>query len=242
MCSNQIGKTVELKKKRKSSCVDLCNIKICLTWTVHKDHLDLTCKVNVLVYDVEFYNNKNTEQGYCLHPLPSPKCIPKYNNTIIRQNATTNVTYLKVINQIDSTFNGLWECRHGTNRDQASVNITVLQSDTTEARLNVLKCGTIGVLLILLFILFMIPVGIGFQNDNICRGDEFYLILGSLSGVMCGILTTRLKGVKNSEEDDNETGLSSINEDENHEEDDNEQGLSRMNEDENHGLYAFQNW
>lgn len=101
---------------------------MCLTWTVQKDHLDLTCRVNYLKYSVEFYNNNNNEQGYCLSPLPSTKCIPKYPNTVMRQNATTNVTYLKILGHIDSHFNGKWECRHGTNRDNAFVNITVLQA------------------------------------------------------------------------------------------------------------------
>lgn len=44
------------------------------------------------------------------------------------QNSKTNVTYLKIIGQIDSDFNGQWECRHGTNRDSATINVTVLNS------------------------------------------------------------------------------------------------------------------
>lgn len=44
------------------------------------------------------------------------------------QNPTTNVTYLKILGQIDSQFNGQWECKHGTNRDSASINVTVLHS------------------------------------------------------------------------------------------------------------------
>ncbi|CAC5384443.1 unnamed protein product [Mytilus coruscus] len=202
--------------------VDVCNIKMCLTWTVQKDHLDLTCKVNFLKYNVEFYNNNDNEQGYCLSPKPSPKCIPKYSNTVMRQNATTNVTYLKILDHIDSHFNGKWECRHGTNRDKAFVNITVLQADKWCKRVKrnmrhtcngsdkgythtIIDSVRRGVFLILFIILLVIPVVKGLQDDNICRGEELYLTLGSFLAFIFVIPTIRLAKVNESNEDDDET-------------------------------------
>lgn len=108
--------------------LDLCNIRVCLTWTVHTNHLDLKCRVNYLIYGVEFFNNRHIEQGFCLHPKPIPKCFPSNPDTTIVQNSTTNTTYLKINGHIDSNLNGQWECRHGTNRDSATINVTVLNT------------------------------------------------------------------------------------------------------------------
>lgn len=106
----------------------MCSIRVCLTWTVQKNVLDLRCRVNYLIYGVEFFNNRRKEQGFCLHPKPSPKCFASNNNTKIVQNSKTNVTYLRIQGRIDSHFNGEWECKHGTNRDSAIINVTVLHS------------------------------------------------------------------------------------------------------------------
>lgn len=244
--------------------IDVCNVNMCLTWTVQKDHLDLTCKVNYLKFHVEFYNNYNREQGYCISPIPLPHCVSKYPNTVIRQNNATNVTFLEIKDHIDSRYNGKWECRHGTNTDNAFVNITVLQTGVRcwqsylcytmlgfgftiliitiiyiislwrcyENRLSKLcndgrcnesnncfngkivnwceshKVGAcngsdklynqtiesvqIGVFVVLFIILLMIPVVKGFQDDNICRDEELYVILGCLVPFICAIPTLRL--------------------------------------------------
>lgn len=106
----------------------MCNIRVCLTWTVQKNYLDLRCRVNYLIYTVEFTNNKREEQGFCIHPNPFPSCYTSNNDTIIMQNSTTNTTYLRIHGHIDSHYNGEWACNHGTNRDSATINVTVLQS------------------------------------------------------------------------------------------------------------------
>lgn len=108
--------------------ISMCNIRVCLTWTVQKNYLDLKCRVNFLIYTVEFTNNKREEQGFCIHPNPFPSCYTSNNDTIIMQNSTTNITYLRIHGHVDSHYNGEWACNHGTNRDSATINVTVLQS------------------------------------------------------------------------------------------------------------------
>lgn len=110
--------------------LDLCNTFVCLTWTVNTGHLDLQCRVNYLIYGIEIFNNRRKELGFCLHPQPVPKCFSYSNDTTIMQNSKTNITYLKIKGHIDSNLNGQWECRHGTNRDNATINVTVLNSGT----------------------------------------------------------------------------------------------------------------
>lgn len=108
--------------------LDVCNIQVCLTWTVQKNYLDIRCRVNSLRFGVEVVNNRKKEQGFCVHPRPIPKCFTSYNNTLIMQNSLTNITYLRIQGEIDSHVNGEWECKHGTNRDSATINVTVLDS------------------------------------------------------------------------------------------------------------------
>lgn len=107
---------------------DACNIRVCLTWTVQNDYLDLRCRVNHLIYAVEFYNNKRIELGYCASPKPAPKCLSPYSNISISQNTKTNITYLRISGHMDSAVNGQWECKHGTNINSDVINVTVLDS------------------------------------------------------------------------------------------------------------------
>lgn len=44
------------------------------------------------------------------------------------QNSLTNITFLRIQGEIDSHFNGKWECKHGTKRDSATINVTVLDT------------------------------------------------------------------------------------------------------------------
>ncbi|XP_063419177.1 uncharacterized protein LOC134701996 [Mytilus trossulus] len=107
---------------------DVCNIQICLTWTVQNNYLDIRCRVNNLRFGVVVVNNRQQEQGFCIHPRPTPKCVASNNNTEIMQNSLTNITYLRIQGEMDRHFNGRWECKHGTNRDSATINVTILNS------------------------------------------------------------------------------------------------------------------
>lgn len=73
-----------------------------------------------------FYNPSNEELAHCLSPFPIPTCYTSNRNTIL-QSRKTNTTVFVVKHHIDSSLNGQWKCAHGTNIDEAIVNITVLQ-------------------------------------------------------------------------------------------------------------------
>lgn len=103
----------------------LCNIRICLTWSVNEKTLTLRCKVDQLRFKVKIVNQFHNALGYCLHPVPVPHCFPFYKNSSITQNASTNVTSLIVEGLINTKINGQWSCVHGTNLDAAIVNVTV---------------------------------------------------------------------------------------------------------------------
>lgn len=105
----------------------LCNIRICLTWSVNQTILTFRCRVHQLRFSVMIVNQYHNAQGYCLHPLPVPQCVSYHKNTTITQNASTNVTSLVVKGLIDNKVNGQWSCLHGTNREEAIVDVTVLK-------------------------------------------------------------------------------------------------------------------
>lgn len=76
-----------------------------------------------------FYNPSNQELAHCLTPFPIPECYTSPNNTI-QQSRITNTTIFIVKHHIESSLNGQWKCTHGTNVDEATVNITVLKEGT----------------------------------------------------------------------------------------------------------------
>ncbi|XP_063412542.1 uncharacterized protein LOC134695254 [Mytilus trossulus] len=105
-----------------------CNIQVCLTWQAEKDGISFKCKVNKLSWKVMFYNPSNQELAHCLTPFPIPECYTSPNNTI-QQSRITNTTIFIVKHHIESSLNGQWKCTHGTNVDEATVNITVLKEE-----------------------------------------------------------------------------------------------------------------
>lgn len=105
-----------------------CNIHVCLTWQAEKDGISFKCKVNKLSWKVMFYNPLNQELAHCLTPIPVPECFTTPNNTI-RQSSITNTTIFIMKQHIQSSLNGQWKCTHGTNIDEATVNITVLKEE-----------------------------------------------------------------------------------------------------------------
>lgn len=66
-------------------------------------------------------------QADCLPPRPFSKCDPYYKNGSITQNPRTNETIYIVKGKIDNYINGNWTCRHGTRKDVAYVEVTVLR-------------------------------------------------------------------------------------------------------------------
>ncbi|CAC5384497.1 unnamed protein product [Mytilus coruscus] len=65
-------------------------------------------------------------------PLPVPGCHSLHNN--IMQDPKTNITVLMIHRHVDITLNGPWKCRHGTNLDEAIVNVTVIKEDNCVAK------------------------------------------------------------------------------------------------------------
>ena len=90
---------------------------------MRRNTLDLSCIVNKLHFNVEFYNQDRQIQGYCILPFPEPQCYSFNRRTRLIQNK--NVTKLTVMG-INSKINGLWSCHHGTNIGKAAVNISVV--------------------------------------------------------------------------------------------------------------------
>lgn len=116
------------------------DIRICLTVEVRKETIILKCKVNRLHFPVSFFNPAKKEEGYCLAPLPFPKCFSIDIHNAISQDRQTNTTILTINRKIGSRDNGPWTCSHGTNRDRAVVNVTVLKEETTETILENDNC------------------------------------------------------------------------------------------------------
>lgn len=106
------------------SVILTCDIRVCLTWTAEKDNITFKCKVSNLEWKVYFFNPENEEQGYCISPIPEHACYSSHN--IITQDRQTNTTVLVIQRHVDNNLNGPWKCYHGTNRDAAIVNVTVL--------------------------------------------------------------------------------------------------------------------
>lgn len=97
-----------------------------MTWNIDRENVTFQCKVNHLSMNVEFYNPILEEEGYCVMPIPNSECHPMHNNTMM-QDLRTNTTFLILQRHIDDRLNGPWKCLHGTNRDEAIVNITILK-------------------------------------------------------------------------------------------------------------------
>lgn len=107
-----------------------CNIDVCLTWKIEREHIAFQCKVNNLYMGVEFRNPSHEEEGFCVMPSLVSYCLPMNNNEIL-QNLTTNTTVLILNRHIDDSLNGHWTCYHGTNIHNATVFVNVLKSGKT---------------------------------------------------------------------------------------------------------------
>lgn len=98
---------------------------VCLTWEAKTENITFRCKVSQLKWEVKFSNPLQEEQGYCGMPLPVSKCHSTHNN--ITQDVKTNTTVLIIHRHVDRALNGPWKCSHGTNTDEAIVNVTVIK-------------------------------------------------------------------------------------------------------------------
>ncbi|VDH90826.1 Hypothetical predicted protein [Mytilus galloprovincialis] len=119
-----------------------CNSHLCFTWKVTIHELTLICKINNLHLRVLIGDQFGNTQADCLPPTSSSNCEPYYQNGTIMQNQITNETIYIVKGKIDRHINGNWTCRHGTRRDVARVEVTVLKENYTDSYKNELKNAT----------------------------------------------------------------------------------------------------
>lgn len=68
-------------------------------------------------------NQFNNRVADCVPDL----CESYHQNATIIQIFESNKTIYTVYGQIDKKVNGNWTCRHGTNKDIAQVEVTVLK-------------------------------------------------------------------------------------------------------------------
>lgn len=104
-----------------------CNTRVCFTWKVNTNELTLICKINDLHLRVMIKDQFGNTQADCLPPTSASICEPYYRNGTIIQNRKTNETIYRVKGNINRHINGNWTCRHGTRKDVASVEVTVLK-------------------------------------------------------------------------------------------------------------------
>ncbi|CAC5355043.1 unnamed protein product [Mytilus coruscus] len=102
----------------------VCRCHLCLTWSIHRQNLHLTCKTDDLQLKIIFHDNLNEEKGFCLLSYPKPLCHSHSENDSISINVVTNETVLVVHDISNRHIEGRWTCRHGTNYEYAIVNIT----------------------------------------------------------------------------------------------------------------------
>lgn len=98
---------------------------MCLTWKLENSNLVLTCRIPNLILSVHLYDPWDKEQGYCVPPIQSIICYPHYKNVSIYQNVKTNKTVFTFTGNIDHRINGNWTCRHGSNADYVTEEVTL---------------------------------------------------------------------------------------------------------------------
>lgn len=112
---------------------------MCLTWKVNVQQLTLMCKVNNLHLRVLIGDPFGNIQADCLPLTSNSICDSFYRNGTIIQNRMTNETIYIVKGKIDRHINGNWTCRHGTRREVARVEVTVLKGI-----LSCFKCSVVN--------------------------------------------------------------------------------------------------
>ncbi|CAG2223610.1 unnamed protein product [Mytilus edulis] len=106
--------------------ISSCRNDICFTWKVNVRTLTLICKVDNLHLSIFIGDPTGKLQADCLPPSQPNNCEPYYKNSSVIQYRSTNETVFQVNGKIDYTVNGNWTCRHGTRKEIASVEVSVL--------------------------------------------------------------------------------------------------------------------
>lgn len=106
--------------------ISSCRNDICFTWKVSLQTLTLICKVDNLHLSVYIGDPTGKLQADCLPPSHPNNCEPYYKNSSVIQYRSTNETVFRVNGNIDYSINGNWTCRHGTRKEIATVEVSVL--------------------------------------------------------------------------------------------------------------------
>ncbi|XP_052066133.1 uncharacterized protein LOC127705818 [Mytilus californianus] len=107
--------------------ISSCRNDICFTWKVTVTTLTLTCKVDNLHLSIYIGDPNGKLQADCLPPSQPNNCEPYYKNSSVIQYKSTNETVFQVNGYIDYSVNGNWTCRHGTRKEIATVEVSVLR-------------------------------------------------------------------------------------------------------------------
>lgn len=105
-----------------------CNSEVCFTCKVTFNKLTLICKVHNLHLRVLIENQFGEIQADCSPPTSEINCESFYSNGTITQDPKSNETIFMVQGKIDNHINGIWKCRHGTERDLAQVSVLYSKS------------------------------------------------------------------------------------------------------------------
>lgn len=101
-----------------------CNV--CISWSLYSDQLRITCKADRIVFSVSIYNPSGIEVAHCLLPYPKPRCFSNEKFSDITQDIISGeTTYIVNRHQNDTLLNGLWRCVHGSQNENASVEVVI---------------------------------------------------------------------------------------------------------------------
>lgn len=107
--------------------VHLCSFRVCLTWRISVKKLTLVCKVDGLHLSVFIDDPLGHRRADCFLYKDEALCDAYYKNESITQNPRTHEIVYTWHGQIDNKLNGNWTCKHGSSRDVATVEVTVLE-------------------------------------------------------------------------------------------------------------------
>lgn len=102
------------------------DLQICFHWKLQLDKLILSCKVRNLIFPVAIFDPSGNEMGRCFSFPPPPICDAHHQNALMSLNKITSEVVFTISETMDLQVNGNWTCRHGKSRDEATVNVFVL--------------------------------------------------------------------------------------------------------------------
>ena len=100
--------------------------EVCFNWKVSDKKLTLICKVQKFFFQAFIKDPFGNVQGDCLPPIKTVDCKARYKNGTIDLNLENNEMTFIVKGDINQKVNGNWTCQHGSRKDVAHVEVTVI--------------------------------------------------------------------------------------------------------------------